>query len=188
MWDETALRATSARWYQHASDWAYAPALDLGADPGDGPYHLIAVSPNSVTRSTAVRKTLEFFAGVDIPSRCPFTGAVITGQVRLHVVPQLAFTTIERRTHRAAGSRDRVASFAPGPPTGADLAGALVDFLSRGDPSASAGLGGAAQVACQRWGWRAVADLVNAMDEVTRKSPADVAAALTALGSEPARC
>ena len=175
-----------------ARQWAatfYGTSMS-GEHAGDGPYRLVVVC-NTALGPYKARKALEFFPGVPIPNLCLRTGGVDTGELALHVVPQLVHDEIDQVQMWRPGARYglierlRPAPFAA-PPGEDDMAAVFVAAMSaHGQISGSAGIGAVVAQACDRLGWRTVAALINAMDKQTRDRTEDVIAVLEALRSQP---
>ena len=179
------------RWYL---EYNYGEDVGRGRQYCGGPYHVLVAEPVNPGSPTAVRSAHKCLAGVDIAYLSPMSGGVVTGQLRLYVVGEPVYVVLGWQAHGQAHGQARAdlepATFAV-PPTEADLQDVFIRAMS--------GFGGGAtgyalarskcahelRQACERLGWRNVAALVNAMDETTRASIANVLAVLAALASEP---
>ena len=158
---------------------------------GSGPYHLL-VAVNAPAAPYVPRKALEAFPGVPIAYLCALTNKVLTDQLSLHVVPALVYEEVVRHPPTRSFHLDADLEPAPfaAPPTEGDMAKVFINAMS-GHTSTSSGrfrrhLG--FRDACDALGWRAVASLVNDMDEDTRASSCHVIAVLKALASPPGVC
>ena len=182
MLNKEQLSAAGRAWYLHVNSLRDEPS-EAAAAAGNGPYHLVAAvaeTPGTL-RARQARDALRPFTVAAIPNMCPLTRKLLTGKITLHVLPQ--------RVYNETAWRVLVDTSLGGgpftdPPTEADLAETLIRALTvppRHDHQILALRG-----ACEHLGWRAVADLINAMDEGTRKSLPDVVAILGALTAEPA--
>ena len=148
---------------------------------------LVIVGPGTETFRVGV--TRDNFPGVNIAylSAHVNTGRqVVTGLLSVHVVPQAGHSAM---ASQARSEFDVAAWLEPepfaAPPTEADLANVFVHAMSaHGHPPGTTGFGLATRLACDLWGWRTVADLVNTLGDIACAS-GDVTAALTALTAEP---
>jgi len=190
MLNEEELRAAARQWYRMSyfalSGCETATAAEDSA--GDGPYRVLVAVAHPGAVSTLIHAVLTSFPGVPIPHLCQDTHVVRTGTLSLHVLPRRVYEMFEWQAH---DGDDLAAALEPAPlaapPTEADLGAVFVAAMSshRAAPGA-AGLGLAVAQACDMFGWRSTAALINAMDRDTLLCAADVAAILTALGARPA--
>ena len=178
------LGSAAQQWFvQRPTMFFYNPIVALRHETvGDGPYHIVVVIDAAWT-TPEVRNILALFPGVDVPRQ--ILDETHVGEMSLHVLPENVYKAFA--FHIGAPHRSLSLQPAPfaDPPSEADMGDVLVAAMNPQDWSAFSPARAVRQ-ACDRLGWRAVAALINVMDEATRMSPRNVAAVLTALVCEPA--
>jgi len=163
---------------------------------GDGPYRiLVAVNTRAGQQKWGVREAFTDFGGVSIPCLNPImdTDEVRPSQRSLLVLPRMVYSSLMAYTGRDVADATLEPKPSWTPPQEGDLADIFITAMSRVTPRHPSyfthckHLGPTVRSACEHLGWRTVATMVNTLTEGTPRSPHEVAAALGALTSPPAR-